>query len=91
MPRITDAVSMVPAQDAVRGAFVAVDAIQSLPAGLQVAAVATLFTAFCDHTGLDPSQLIDASRRRLFDHDVPHTQRVEAAALAAYVKGEIAR
>lgn len=72
---------------AVMSAYAALDSIQGLPPAEQVAGAAVLFTALCDRLALDPSQLIDASRRRLKDDD--NFVRVEVRALYEYVAKEL--
>lgn len=87
-----DQLRAVPETAAVMASIAALDGVQSYPAPTQVAALALLFTEMCDGCGLDVSELIDQSRRRVtaaLNHD-GLTQRKEAAALRAYVKGELA-
>lgn len=55
----------VKAEPAVRAAFAVLDSIQGLPREEQIAGVALLFTEFFERLGMDPTQLIDASRRRV--------------------------
>lgn len=77
---------------AVRAAFAALDGIQALAPIHQVVGVALLFTAMCDGLGIDPSEIINQSRRRAVDslNDDGLTQRTEMRALNAYVQGELA-
>ncbi len=79
----------VSAHSGVRAAFAALDSIQGLRPEEQVVGVATLFTALCDTCGLDPSQLIDASRRRLRDDD--NFVYTEVRALNEYIRKEVLR
>ena len=85
-----DRVSMVPPTEAVRCAYAMLDYVQSFSGPMHVAGAAVLFTVLCDELQLDPSQLIDAARRRMRDHqDQLHAREVDS--LRAYIRGEIAR
>jgi hypothetical protein len=80
----------VRAHDAVTSAYAAVSAVQDMTPARQVAGVALLFVAMCEVAGLDPSQLINASKRRLATEDDDYTH-TEVAGLRAYIKEEIAK
>lgn len=87
-----DRLHSLPYFAATNSAFAALDGIQSMPPEQQVGGVAVLFTEFCDGLGLDPSEVIDQSRRRAaaaINSDAI-TQRTEMKALRAYIKGELA-
>lgn len=77
----------VSAHKAVMSGYAALDSIQGLPPAEQVAGAALLFTAMCDVCGLDPSQLINASLRRLKDDD--NFVYSEVRALNEYIKREV--
>lgn len=53
----------------------------------QVAGVAVLFAAMCEGLSLNPSQVIDASYRRMSVDDTFHKREVKA--LRDYVQGEL--
>lgn len=85
-----DKLNAVSPTASVQAAFVMLDFAQSLSAPAQVAGAAVLFTALCDTLQLDPSQLIDAARRRMRDHQEQlHAREVDS--LRAYIRGELAR
>lgn len=85
---IKDRLPFVPAMEAVRGAFLALDRIQTERPETIVTGVSMLFTQMCAALNLDPTQLINASQRRAADQDT-FFQR-ELKALDAYFKGEVA-
>lgn len=84
--RVQDQIGFVPAETAVRSAFAALNGIQSDPFAHRVAGISLLFTQMCDVLNLDPSQLIDASRRRA-KHDDTFFKR-EVKALTDYFQNE---
>lgn len=85
-----DRLALVGPVETLRAVFGLLDFNQSFRPEAQVAAAGVLFTALCDELGIDPSQLIDASRRRMRDHqDIVHAREVNS--LRAYIRGEIAR
>lgn len=87
-----DQLNSVPYFGATTAAFAALDGIQSMLPAQQVIGVAMLFTEFCDGLGLNPSELIDQSRRRaaIALNSDAITHRTEMRSLKAYVKGELA-
>jgi hypothetical protein len=87
-----DLLNSVPYYAATTAAFAALDGIQSMPPAQQLAGVALLFTEMCDGVGIDPSEIIDQSRRRARNALSADslTQRTEMKSLKAYVKGELA-
>lgn len=71
----------------IQSSFATLDSIQGVPPAEQVAGVGVLFALFCDELGIDPSQLIDASRRRIVQASFEDERAVYG--LKAYVRGEM--
>jgi hypothetical protein len=89
LPIVRDKLPFVPAGISSRVAFAALDGVQvAFRPEEQVAGIAVLFVAFCDGLGIDHSQLIDATRRRM-NHDDTFFKR-ELKALRDYIQGELA-
>ena len=84
---VKDKLPFVTAEAGVRAAFASLDSIQALRPEEQVAGVGVLFGAMCAGLGLDPSQVLDASYRRMAQDDSFHKREVKA--LRDYVQGEL--
>lgn len=85
--KITDKLPFVPAQEAVRSAFLVLQGIQSQRPENQVAGIAMAFSTMCRALELDPSQLIDAAYRRSADDDTFFKRELKA--LTDYFQGEV--
>ena len=82
-----DRLSVVPASEAVRAAFVALDTLQTSPPAYQVAAISVLFKEFSEGLGISPSELLDKARRWTADNDTFFQREVKA--LRDYVQQEV--
>jgi triphosphoribosyl-dephospho-CoA synthetase len=87
MSRTSNQLPTVSASDAVEAAFLAVSAIQTMPAGKQVAGVFLLARVIAQQLGLDVSDLFNQSDRRLKEANTFYKR--EAQALSDYVNGEL--
>lgn len=85
--RTRDLLPFVPARQATRIAFAALDGVQVEPPQEIVCGISLLFTQICKSLNLDPSQMINAAERRLKDDDT-YFQR-EVKALDDYCKGQL--
>lgn len=88
MSKARDQLHAVSAPRAVQVALQALDGIQGENPGEQVAGVFLLAYTMAVRLGLDVSELFNQSQRR-FDHADTYYRR-EAAALFAYMTGELA-
>lgn len=86
--RTKDQIPFVPASEATRCAYACLDVVQSERPPAFVAGVALLFTQMCASLGLDPSQMIDASNRRINHDDTFHKRELKA--MNDFFKGELA-
>lgn len=87
MSALRDRLSSVSPKAAMTTAFVALDAIQALPAAEQVAGIWTLAFAFARDAGLDVSNLLNQTERRFADGDTFYQR--EGKALVEYIKEEV--
>ena len=86
--RTKDLIPLVPAGEATRVAYALLDVVQTEKPPSFVAGVSLLFTQMCQSLGLDPSQLIDASRRRINHDDTAYKREIKA--MDDFFKGELA-
>jgi hypothetical protein len=87
MSKASNQLPQVSAPAAVEAAFMAVSAVQTMPAGQQVAGVFLLARVMAQQLGLDVSNLFQQSDRRLKDANTYFKR--EAQALSDYVNGEL--
>lgn len=83
--QLTDSINSMPADEAVRGALVAVSALQTEPREVQVMGTAILFMTMCRSANLNTSEVLNKAERMARNGDLTR----QVSALNDYVKGEI--
>ena len=70
-------------------AFMVIDRVQRVDPADQLRAVALALTAMCEGVGVDPHDLINASKRMMSQATGPHTEHVQA--IRDYAENELRR
>lgn len=83
--KLTDRINSMPALEAVRGAALALDRLQSETPEVQVMGTAVLLRTMCLGAGLDISEVLNKAERMQHDGDLTRA----ASALYDYAKEEV--